>query len=243
MAVLLAASGAQAQRIGLGEYPVPKPTEKEMRELQQENLADAEKLRSNVEESQLQPFKMALSLLRSRTVVERSANFGIGDAADAARRRPTLEDRDAAIRQPASAFAADDSAILVAVYEHFFGYHDLGFAKDAVVYFLAVGNAADDPPPGVIEKLAGSPEIKKRGIAIRPAAKAVFVIEDGIRDADSGGYGALFRVNEITRQNDGSVNVTASFSERDMHVFMKSLVLREEKGVWKVVSDEDYRVD
>ncbi len=245
LVVVLAASSATAQRIGLGEYSVPKPTEKETFELQQEHLADAEKLRRDVEQSQVQPFKMAMSLVRSQTVVERSANFGIGDAANAARRQPTLDDRDAASRQPeaASSITAKDDAILTAVFQHFFGYRDLGFAKDASVYFLGVGSATGAPSPGVLAKLADSAEIKERGIVIRPASKAMFVIEDGIRDADSGSYGALFRVDDITPQADGSVTVTASFSERDMHVFTKTLVLRNVRGVWKVVSDADYRVD
>ncbi len=243
--IFLLAAGviaARGQGIELDEFPVDKPTYAEMWDLREAHRGSAEKLDRGVILSEKQTTRMADILRRSRTVVERSANFGrMGPEEKRARTEGQFDPAPGAHNRGLRyTTKAADEAILEAAFDHLFGYRADGLATTSEVYFLGVGDQGDDPPDSVLARMSASETAKAQGVIVRPVSKALFVTQGGIRDADTGAYGVMFRVNAITPLKDGDVRAVASFAERDATVFTKTLLLRQVSGGWKVISDEDY---
>ncbi len=203
------------------------------------------KIRNNIVQSETTPFRSRRSVWADETMVARAAEFGAGKYSAEAIEIPTMEDRIAASRLPEAAYGtkAGNDAILATVYRHFFNYRTKGFAKYSTVYFLGQGPHKDDIPPSLLAALQNDPQLKRDGVKLRPASRSMEITDAEIRDRDTGAYGPVFRVDDVSLEKDGVVKVMASFSERDGFWFTRELTLRQDKGIWSVVKDNDYPIN
>jgi hypothetical protein len=254
---LFCAGGAQAQlflKQKKTEEKFPEPKSEKLTEKQWQdqlwatmtNTMPSDKLiRENVVRSETTPFWSRRSVWSDQTMAQRSAEFGGGKLSDEAGEPPTLGDRWAASQLPEAQYSSksEDDAILAAVYRHFFDYHAKGFAKDATVYFLGLGPHKSDAPPSLIAALQSDPVLKRDGMKLRPASRSLEVTDDAIRDRDTGAYGPVFRVDEISPAKDGATKVVATFSERDGFWFTRDLTLQQGKAGWDVIRDDSHASD
>jgi hypothetical protein len=262
--VMCCAGGAQAQFFFTQKKVEPKfdsPTsrleEKLRKSLTEQELArymwqfrtDTDpfdlKIRQNIVQSETTPFRSRRSVWADETMPARAAEFGAGKYSDEAIELPTIGDRWAASQLPEANYTTkvQDDAILATVYRHFFEYRTLGFAKNATVYFLGQGPHKDDIPPSLLAALQSDPQLKRDGVKLRPASRSLEITAAEIRDRDTGAYGPVFRVDDVSLEKDGEVRVMASFSERDGFWFTRELTLQQGKGGWAVVKDNDYPIN
>jgi hypothetical protein len=254
---LACATSASAQILGSKarneEYADPKPkdlTAEQWRQQQWDLRAATDpsdlKARKNIVTSGSTPFWSRYSVWADATMPWRAAEFGAGKLSHEAAQRPGMDDRAAASMLPEANYPGktQDDAIRAAVYRYFFGYRARGFAQKSTVYFLGLGPHLVDAPPSLIAALQNDPVLKKDGIMLRPVSKSFEVTDEAIRDRDTGAYGPVFRVDDIGLVRDGTVDVTATFSERDGHWFTRDLTLKLDKsGAWQVVRDADYALN
>jgi len=205
---------------------------------------DNQKLKENVVDSALGPFISRHNLVRSATMVERSRNFGVGDASRRAYKRPGLAERQRGSFEALKDYPTrdQDNAIRAGVFRHLFDNRNTGFKKDFQVQFVSVGEIEVDPDPDLIQALELYPPIQSKKLRVIPASHAIVVREDGIRDRFSGDYGPFLRVNTVKSLPDGTAEALASFTDGEYIVRTKVYQLEQVDTAWRVTSEKDYIV-
>lgn len=246
--LLFAVGSASAQLVLRYRDPVPSRIPKldlpKLYHLEWETRPSNQTLKDNIEESALGPFLSTQTLVRSRTIWERSRKFGVGEATFLAHRKPTLADRAHGSYEPIRDYEgrAQNLAIKEAAFRHLIGFRRLGFAKDATVQFVSVGDIAQDPPPDLVQRLNELPEIKTDKLRVVPISHALQPVSEKILDRFSGEEGPMYRVSDVQVLPDGAVEVIGSFGDGEHFVFSKVLTMNESAKGWEVVAERDFQV-
>ncbi len=248
VAGLLPTTASQAQQF---TSPTPEPvrtpdtTLEKLYHLEWLTRPDNQKLKENVVDSALGPFTSAHNLVRSATIVERSRNFGAGEASRRAHQHPGLAERERGSFEALNDYATrdEDNAIRAGVFRHLFDNRNTGFNKDFQVQFVSVGEIEMDPDPDLIQALELYPPIRSKKLRVIPASHAMVVREDGIRDRFSGDYGPFLRVNTVKILPNGTAEALASFTDGEYIVRTKVYQLEKVDTAWRVTSEANYQIE
>jgi hypothetical protein len=246
---LFCAVGSASGQLVLSSRPpepsrIPKIDLPKLYHLEWETRPSAATLKENVEESALGPFVSTQTLVRSQTIWERSRTFGSGEATRRAHRKPTLADRAHASYEPIQNYEGRDRnlAIKEAAFRHLIGFRKLGFAKDATVQFVSVGDIAQDPPPDLVDRLNKLPEVQADKLRVVPVSHALQPVMEKILDRFSGEEGPVYRVSDVQILPDGNAEVIGSFCDGGHWVFSKVFTIKESSKGWEVVGERDFGV-
>jgi len=125
-----------------------------------------------------------------------------------------------------------DDDVYEAVFRWQFDHNASAQQKNAKVYFLGVGEKANDPSDAFMKRFTDhKPPVRK-------ASASHYVRGKGIVDKKTGDKGLAFRATSIKWLSDAEVEVRGGYYEAELSASGNTYTVRKEKGKWKVTKDK-----